>query len=324
MHRREFIAILGGAALVQCSEVHAQQSVPLIGILHEGHQAPSSLIVAFQHGLIQGGISQGSSVRIENIAAEGEYDRLPSLAAELINRRAGIIVAAYLVAAQAAEAATHVAPIVFITGSDPITAGLVSSINRPTGNKTGVAFLFTRLGEKNLATLHELAPDIRVVGALVNPNNPNADPQVRDLQEAAHSLGLQLVILAAGTDAEIENIFASLGERRVEALLVTADGFFFGLQNELAMLAARYRVPTFYPLSDYVRAGGLISYGANLSESWRQAGIYVAKILKGAKPADLPVMQSEKFELVINLKTAKALGLNVPPQLQQLADEVIE
>jgi putative ABC transport system substrate-binding protein len=324
MHRREFIAILSGAALVQCSKVHAQQSVPLIGILHEGHQAPLSLIVAFQQGLIQGGISQGSNVRIENIAAEGEYDRLPSLAAELINRRVGIIVAAYLVAAQAAEAATHVAPIVFITGSDPIAAGLVSSINRPTGNKTGVAFLFTRLGEKNLATLHELAPDIRVVGALVNPNNPNADPQVRDLQEAAHSLGLQLVILAAGTDAEIDNIFATLGERHVEALLVTADGFFFGLQNELAMLSARYRVPTFYPLSDYVRAGGLISYGANLSESWRQAGIYVAKIIKGAKPTDLPVMQSEKFELVINLKTAKALGLNVPPQLQQLADEVIE
>jgi putative tryptophan/tyrosine transport system substrate-binding protein len=324
MDRREFIAVLGGAALVQCSNVHAQQSAPFIGILHEGHQAPLSLIVAFQQGLIQGGISQGSNIRIENVAAEGEYDRLPSLAADLINRRAGIIVAAYLVAARAAEAATHVAPIVFITGSDPIAAGLVSSINRPTGNKTGVAFFFTRLGEKNLATLHELAPDIRVVGALVNPNNPNANPQVHDLQEAAHSLGLQLVVLAASTDAEIEKVFATLGERRVEALLVTADGFFFGLQNELAMLSARYGVPAFYPLSDYVRAGGLISYGANLSESWRQAGVYVAKILKGAKPMDLPVIQSEKFELIINLKTAKALGLSVPPSLLARTDEVIE
>jgi ABC-type uncharacterized transport system substrate-binding protein len=324
MHRREFIAYLGGAALVGSFEARAQQSLPLIGILHEGLPAPLSLTVSFQQGLIQGGVSQGSSVKIENRSADGEYDRLPSLAAELINQRVGIIAAAYLVAARAAEAATRTVPIVFITGSDPVAAGLVPSINRPTGNSTGVAFLFTRLGEKNLATLHELAPNARVVGALVNPNNPNAGPQAHDLQEAARSLGLQIAILSAGSDAEIDNVFATFRERHIEALLVTADGFFFGLQNKLAILSARYGVPTFYPLSDYVTAGGLISYGANLSESWRQAGIYVAKILKGAKPADLPVMQSEKFELAINLKTAKALNVIVPASLIARADTVIE
>jgi putative ABC transport system substrate-binding protein len=242
----------------------------------------------------------------------------------LIDRKVGILVAAYLVAARAAETATRTIPIVFITGSDPVAAGLVSSLNRPTSNTTGVAFLFTRLGEKNLATLHELAPNARAIGALVNPNNPNAGPQARDLQEAARALDLRLVILSAGTDAEIDDVFATFGERNIEALLVTADGFFFGLQNKLAILSARYGVATFYPLSDYVAAGGLISYGADLSESWRQAGIYVAKVLKGAKPADLPVMQSEKFELAINLKTAKALKLIIPAGLIARADTVIE
>ena len=184
--------------------------------------------------------------------------------------------------------------------------------------------MFTRLGEKNLATLHEVVPKAVVIGALVNPNNPNAEPQMRDLQAAAHMLGLQLVILAAGSDRDIDGVFATLKERQIEALLVTADGLFFGLPDKLATLAARYEVPTFYPLSDYVRAGGLISYGANLSASWRQAGIYVGKIVRGTKVADLPVIQPTKFELVINLTTAKALGLEVPLQLQQLADEVIE
>jgi putative tryptophan/tyrosine transport system substrate-binding protein len=324
MRRRDFITLLGGAALVRPFEARAQQALPAIGILHEGLPAPLSLTVAFQQGLIGGGISQGSSVKIENSWADGQYDRLPALAADLIDHRVGIIAAAYLVAARAAEAATKTVPIVFITGSDPVAAGLVSSLNRPTSNATGIAFLFTRLGEKNLATLRELVPNAGVVGALVNPNNPNAEPQSRDLQEAARTLGLQLVILSAGSDREIDSIFATFGERHIEALLVTADGFFFGLQNKLATLAARHAVPTFYPLSDYVAAGGLISYGANLSESWRQAGIYVGKILKGTKPADLPVMQSAKFELAINLKTAKALGLAVPPGLIARADVVIE
>jgi putative ABC transport system substrate-binding protein len=323
MGRREFISLVGGATVWPIA-ARAQQTRPVIGILHEGLPAPLPLTAAFQRGLIEAGISGGSGVAIENRWAEGQYDRLPALAADLVNHRAGIIVAFYLVAARAAKATTQTVPIVFVTGSDPVSAGLVASLNKPMSNLTGVAFMFTRLGEKNLATLHELVPNAVVMGALVNPNNPNAEPQARDLQAAARTLGLQLVILAAGSDHEIDSIFATLQQRQIEALLVTADGFFFDLQDKLATLAARHAMPTFYPLSDYVAAGGLISYGANLSESWRQAGVYVGKIIKGTKPADLPVIQSTKFELVINLKAAKALGLTVPLTLQAAADEVIE
>jgi putative ABC transport system substrate-binding protein len=322
--RRDFITLLGGAAAAWPLAARAQQALPVIGLLHEGLPAPLSLTVAFQKGLIEGGIRGGSSVKIENRWAEGQYDQLPALAADLIDHRVGIIVAVYLVAARAAKAATQTVPIVFVTGSDPIAADLVSTLNRPTSNLTGVAFMFTRLGERNLATLHELIPNAVVIGALVNPNNPNAEPQARDLQAAARALGLQLVILGAGNDREIDSIFTTLKERQVEALLVTADGFFFGLPDKLATLAARHAVPTFYPLSDYVAAGGLISYGANLSESWHQAGIYVGKMVKGAKVVDLPVLQAAKFELAINLNTARALGLEIPPRLLALADEVIE
>jgi putative ABC transport system substrate-binding protein len=246
------------------------------------------------------------------------------LAADLIDRRVNIIVAAYLVAARAAQDTTRAVPIVFITGSDPITAGLVSSLNQPTGNATGIAFMFTRLGEKNLAILHELVPNALIIGALVNPNNSNLEPQLSDLEAAAGGLGLKIVALSAGDESEIDRAFATLAQHGIQALLVTADGFFFGLQDKLATLAARYAVPAFYPLSDYVQAGGLISYGANLAESWRQAGTYVAKIAKGAKPSDLPVMQPAKFELVLNAKTAKALRLEVPPKVLALADKVIE
>jgi putative ABC transport system substrate-binding protein len=323
VRRREFITLIGGAAAWPLA-VRAQQALPAIGFLHEGLPAPLSLTTAFQQGLIEAGISGGSSLRIENRWAEGQYDRLPVLAADLIDHGVGIIVALYLVAARAAKAATQTVPIVFVTGSDPIVEGLVSSLSRPTSNLTGVAFMFTRLGEKNLATLHELVPKAVVIGALVNPNNPNAEPQTRDLQAAARALGLELVILAAGSDRDIDGVFAMLRERQIEALLVTADGFFFGLQDKLATLAARHTVPTFYPLSDYVAAGGLISYGANLSASWRQAGIYVGKIVRGTKVADLPVIQPTKFELVINMKTAKALGLEIPATLLVAADEVIE
>jgi putative ABC transport system substrate-binding protein len=323
IRRRDLISLVGGAAAWPIA-ARAQQARPVIGLLHEGLPAPSSHAAAFQQGLVEAGVGGGGNVTIENRWAEGQYDRLPALTAELVNHRASIIVALYLVAARAAKAATQTVPVVFVTGSDPVAAGLVSSLNRPTSNLTGVAFMFTRLGEKNLATLHELVPNAAVIGALVNPNNPNAEPQVRDLQAAARALGLQLVILAAGSDREIDSSFASLRERRIEALLVTADGFFFGLQEKLAMLAARHAVPTFYPLSDYVTAGGLISYGANLADSWRQAGVYVGKIIKGTKVPDLPVIQAAKFELVINLKTARTLGLEIPAKLLALADNVIE
>jgi len=324
MRRREFITLIGGAALVQPFEARAQQPLATIGFLHEGLPESSSLTAAFRQGLIEGGFGEGRSVAIENRWAEGQYDRLPALAMDLIERRVVVVVAAYLVAARAAKAATRTVPVVFITGSDPVAADLVSSLNRPAGNLTGVAFMFTRLGEKNLATLHELVPSAVVVGALVNPNNPNAEPQSHDLQAAARTLGLQLIILSAGSDGEIDGVFATMRERKIEALLITADGFFFGLQEKLVSLAARQGIPAFYPLSDYVTAGGLISYGANLSESWRQTGVYVGKIIKGVKPGDLPIMQSAKFELVINLKTAKAFGLTVPQPLLVAADLVIE
>jgi putative ABC transport system substrate-binding protein len=323
MRRREFVTVIGGAALAWPIAAPAQQKLPVVGILHEGLPAPSSLTTAFLRGLNEGGVGQ-RSVKIENRWAEGQYNRLPALAADLIDGRANIIVAAYLVAARAAEAATRMVPIIFITGSDPVAAGLVSSLNQPTGNATGIAFMFTRLMEKNLATLHELVPNALVIGALVNPNNSNVEPQLRDLRATASELGLQIVAFPAADENEIDRVFATLTQQKIQALLVTADGFFFGLQEKLATLAARYAVPTFYPLSDYVLAGGLISYGANLSESWRQAGAYVARVTKGAKPSDLPIMQPTKFDLVINLKTARTLGLMIPPTLLARADEVIE
>jgi putative tryptophan/tyrosine transport system substrate-binding protein len=323
IRRREAIALLSGAATWPLA-ARAQRVLPAIGFLHEGLPEPSHLTAAFEQGLIEAGINEGRDVTIEHRWAEGEYDRLPALAADLIVNRVGVIAAAYLVAARAAKAATQTVPIVFVTGSDPVAADLVASLNRPTGNLTGVAFMFTRLGPKNLEILHELVPNAVVIGALVNPNNPNAEPQLRDLQASAHMLGLRLVTLAARSVSEIDSVFATLPEHKIEAMLVTADGFFFGLQDELVPRAARHAVPTVFPLSDYVAAGGLISYGANLSESWRQTGNYVGRIVKGTKTADLPVTQSAKFELVINLKTAKALRLEISPKLLALADKVIE
>jgi ABC-type uncharacterized transport system substrate-binding protein len=323
MRRREFVTLIGGSALAWPIAASAQKAPLVLGILHEGLPAPLSLTTAFLQGLNEGGVGQGS-VTIENRWAEGRYSRLPSLALDLLDHRADIIVAAYVVAARAAEAATQTVPVIFITGSDPIAARLVSSLNHPTGNATGIAFMFTRLMEKNLATLHELVPDARVIGALVNPNNSNVEPQLRDLRVAAGELGLQIVALSAGDESEIDSVFARLTEQKIEALVVTADGFFFGLQDKLATLAARYAVPAFYPLSDYVLAGGLISYGANLAESWQQAGACVARIIKGAKPSDLPVMQPAKFELVVNVRTAKALRLEIPAKVLALTDKVVE
>jgi putative ABC transport system substrate-binding protein len=297
MRRREFVTLIGGGVLVWPIAVPAQQALPVVGILHEGLPAPTSLTTAFLQGLNEGGVGQGN-VKLENRWAEGQYNRLPALASELIDHRANIILAAYLVAARAAEAATRMVPIVFITGSDPIAAGLVSSLNQPTGNATGIAFMFTRLMEKNLATLNELVPYALVIGALVNPNNPNLEPQLRDLQAAASALGLQIVALSArekrnrhrfcDPDATKDPSIA----RYRRWLLFRSAG-----QTRHATVAARYAVPALYPLSDYVQAGGLISYGANLAESWRQVGAYVARIVKGAKPSDLPIMQPTKFEL---------------------------
>jgi putative ABC transport system substrate-binding protein len=323
MKRRGFLAGLGGTA-VWTVAARGQQSRPVIGFLHQGSLPPLSSTAAFRRGLIEAGISEGLSILIEDRSADGQYDRLPAMAADLVNRQVTVIAADFLPAALAAKAASQTIPIVFLSGSDPIGSGLVSSINRPTSNVTGIAFMFTRLGAKNLELLRELVPGATVIAALANPVNPNAEPQLGDLQAAARTLSLQLVTVGASNDAEIDSVFTTLSQRQIGALIITADGYLISRQDQLVNLANRYAIPTMYPLRQYAEAGGLMSYGANLPDAFRQCGIYVGKILKGAKPADLPVLQPSTYEFVINLKTAKKLGLAVPSALQALADEVIE
>jgi putative tryptophan/tyrosine transport system substrate-binding protein len=323
MNRRELIALLGGAVGLP-RVVRAEQIVPVIGFLHQGSPEPLSLMNAFRKGLREVGIIEGQNVTIEDRAADGHYDRLPALATELVERRVAVIAANFLPAALAAKAATQTIPIVFLSGSDPIGAGLVSSINRPTGNVTGIAPMFTLLGTKNLELLHELAPKATEIGALANLSNPNAEHQLKDLEAAARTLGLELVVFAGNNEREIDSSFAKMAERQIGALVVTADGFLISRQHQIVALATRYAMPTMYPLSQYVAAGGLMSYGANLPDAFSQTGVYVGRILKGAQPADLPVLQPTKIEFVLNLKTAKALGLTVPDRLVALADEVIE
>jgi putative ABC transport system substrate-binding protein len=324
MRRREFITLVGGAAVGWPLVARAQQALPVIGFLRQGSPEPTTLTNAFREGLSETGISEGRDATIENRWAEGRYDRLPALAADLISRQVAVIAAAFLPAALAVKAATETIPIVFLSGSDPIGAGLVSSINQPTGNVTGIAPMFTLLGGKNLEYLHELVPKATVIGALAKPSNPNAAHQLEGLQTAARTLGQELVIFSADNEREIDASFAMMAQRRIGALVVTADGFLIGRQDQIVALAARYAVPTIYPLSQYVVAGGLMSYGANLPDAYRLTGTYVGKILKGTKPADLPVLQPTKLELVINRKTAEALGLTVPPNLFAIADDVIE
>ena len=321
---RDFLILVGSAATLWPIGGTAEEAPRVIGFLHQGPQAPVPLMNAFSQGLSEMGFVEGRDVRIEHRAGDGHYDRLPGLAEDLVNLRPAVIVADFLPASLAAKAATRTIPIVFLTGSNPIASGLVSSFNRPTGNVTGVAFMFTRLGPKNLELLDELLPNTAVVAVLVNQTNPNGPPQVDDLQMAAHSLGLQLEVFGASTPGEISDAFSRLAGRGIGALVVTADGFLIGRQDQIVALAARHAVPTVYPLSQYVRAGGLMSYGASLSAAFHQTGIYVGRILKGAAPAELPVIQSAKFEMVINLSTAKALGLTVPQLLLARTDEVIE
>ena len=324
MRRREFIALFAGSALAWPTTAPAQRPLPVIGFLHQGAREPLYNMTSFKKGLSEAGFVDGQDVTIEDRAADGHYDRLPALAADLLQYRPVVIAANYLPAALAAKAATQTIPIVFPSGSDPIRAGLVSSINRPTANVTGIAPMFTLLGTKNLELLHELVPKLTVIGGLVNLTNPNAEHQVKDLQEAARALGLEIIILAGGNEREIDSSFDGLAQRQIRALVVTADGFLFSRQDQIIALAARYSMPTMYPTSQFVAAGGLMSYGANLRDAFRQTGAYVGQILKGAKPADLPVLEPTKVEFVINLETAKALDLTVPPNLIAIADEVIE
>ena len=314
MKRREFITLLGGAAAAWPLAARAQQStMPVIGFLHVGSAESSAYrVAAFRRGLNETGYFEGQNVAVEYHWAEGRYDRIPELAAELVRRQVSVIVTlGNPVAANAAKAATSTIPIVFAVGGDPVKLGLVASLARPGSNVTGVNFLVTELAAKRLGLLRELVPTAARIAVLVNPANPTtAEATVKDVQAAARTLGLQAIVLNASTTREIDDAYASLVRERADALLVAGDGFFNSRRVQLAMLAVRHAVPATYTVREYAEAGGLMSYGTSFADTDRQVGIYAGRILKGAKPADLPVLQSTKFELVINLQGARMLGLN--------------
>ena len=324
MHRRCFIALLG-AAITAAPALRAQQKdMPLIGYLALGAWS-TALTAAFRQGLSETGYVEGRNVAIEYRGAEGDYDWLPGMAAELVGRKVDLIVArGGLPSVLAAKNATSTIPIVFTSGDDPVAAGLVASLARPGGNLTGFSFLLGEMEPKRFELLSELVPQVGVFALLVNPNSPRTEGIIRDVQEAAHAKRVQLQILKASTETEIDSAFASSVELHAGAFVVSIDPFFYGRREQLVTLAARHAIPAIYGFREFAAAGGLISYGANLAAIYRQEGIYAGKILKGAKPADLPVQQPTIFELVVNLKTANALGLTVPPSILGRADEVIE
>jgi ABC-type uncharacterized transport system substrate-binding protein len=324
--RRDFLVSLG-AALGWSFTVRAQQnSIPVIGVLGSTSPGPyASFVAAFRAGLGEAGYIEGQNVLIEYRWAEGHYDRLPALATDLVGRKVDLILTSGgTPSAQAAKNATSAIPIVFATGGDAVGDGLVASLGRPGGNVTGVSFLTAELDPKRMQLLSELVPEARVIALLVNPNNPQSERIVKYVQEAARSKAVQLPIVTATSEGEIDAAFAGLAQLRARALAIGSDPFFFSRRNQIVALASRNTVPTIYQEREYVEAGGLISYGASIAAVYRQAGIYAGEILKGTSPADLPVQQPTRFELVINLKTAKALGLAVPQSLLQRADEVIE
>jgi putative tryptophan/tyrosine transport system substrate-binding protein len=326
VRRREFITLLGAG--VACPyAARARQAMPMIGFLSTvSRAAPAASIRlrAFNEGLTQTGFVEGHNVAIENRSAEGRNDRLPALAAELVRRRVTVLFANPTAAALAANSATATIPIVFLIGGDPVELGLVASLNRPGGNATGVSFLVNKLLMKRLELLSEVVPGPATLGMLVDPTNPNAAADTKDAQAAADALGRKLLVIKAVAENELDMAFATFVQQRVSAVLITANANFDNWRDKLVALAARHAIPASYPVSNYVAAGGLMSYGTNLTDMFRHAGVYTGRILKGAKPADLPVEQSAKFELVLNLKTANALGLTIPPGVLALADEVIE
>ena len=327
MRRREFIALLSGVAAAWPLAAHAQQQpTPVIGLMSLGSSEAFSTQLGFlRQGLKENGYSEGKNVAIEYRWAGGQSGRLPELATDLVRQKVDVIAAlGGTNSVLAAKAATTTIPIVFMTGGDPVKLRLVNSLNRPEANVTGITNIFEDLGAKDVGLLHELIPDAKSVGFLVNADNPNASQQIKDLQEAARSLRLELQPFRAKNERQLQETFDTVAERALGAMLVGADPYFGSNVNQIVRLAADHRIPTVYYRREFADAGGLMSYGSSTSEAWRQVGVYIARILKGAKPGDLPVMQSTKFELVINLRTAKALGLEVPPQLLARADEVIE
>jgi putative ABC transport system substrate-binding protein len=324
--RRRFIALSGMAITWPLAARAQQATVPVIGFLSARAPAPNGdLVAAFRRGLNEAGYVEGHNVAIEYRWADGRNDRLPALAADLVGCQVTVIAAiSGTPAALAAKAATTTIPIVFANGGDPITSDLVTSLNRPTGNVTGATFFTTALVAKRLGLMHELRPTATLIGFLMKPNNPAGESEAKDAEAAARALGLQLDVLTTAEEREIDAAFATLSQRLAGALLVGSDPFFGDRPNHLVELAGRHAIPTMYFLREFVEAGGLVSYGTSQADTYRQAGVYAGKILQGAKAADLPIIQPTKFELVINLRTAKALGLTVPPTLLARADEVIE
>ena len=325
MRRREFVTLLGGAVAARPLASRAQQKAsPVIGYLHFAAPGYTPAAGTFLQGLRETGFVEGQNVEIEYRWAEGQYDRLAAMAADLVGRKVDLIAAFGPPPARAAKSATSTIPIVFEVGNDAVEAGLVESLARPGGNATGLSILFTQLTSKRLELLCDLLPQARTIALLVNPNSPTAEPSIRGAQEAARAKGVQLSVLKAGTEAEIDAAFAAFVGLQADGLIIAADPFFDTRREQLVTPAAHRRVPTIYFEREFATNGGLISYGTSLSAVYRQMGVYAGRILKGEKPADLPVEQPTKFELVINLKTAKALDLNVPPHLLSTADEVIE
>jgi putative ABC transport system substrate-binding protein len=325
IRRRKFLATLGGAAAAWPLVARAQQpAMPVVGFVNAG-SSDAPLAAAFRKGLNEAGYFEGQNVTVEYHWLEGQFDRLPALMADLVRRRVAVIATpAGNFATQVAKAATTAIPIVFGVSEDPVKLGLVASLARPGGNLTGINFFSTEMAAKRLALLHELVPKAVRIAVLINPANIASTESIREIPEAARAMGLQIQVLNASTRSEIEAAFATLVRDRADALFVAGDVFFTSRRVQFATLAASYRIPASYPSREAVEAGGLMSYATDRVEMWRQVGTYTGQILKGAKPVDLPVLQSTKFEFVINLQTARALGLDVPLHLQQLADVVIE
>jgi putative ABC transport system substrate-binding protein len=326
MKRRTFVRLLGGTVLAPLAARAQQPTTPVVGFLDSGSPAGmKENLAGFHRGLAEAGYSEGQNLAIEYRWAAGRYDQLPALAADLINRQVAVIAATRSSApALAAKAKTSTIPIVFQTGSDPIKDGLVASFNRPGGNVTGATRLTTALTQKRLGLISELLPKATTIGLLVNPNGPQTAGQTQEMEDAARALKLRLVVVKAASELELDSAFAAAAQGRAEALILASDNLFIGGGAEIARLAVRHAIPTMTFESHAVRAGVLMSYAAGLPDSFRQVGAYVGRILKGEKPADLPVVQPTKFDLVLNLKTAKAMGLAIPDRLIALADEVIE